>query len=156
MVKKRYHIQVKNEKKLAKAMLKNQPISTKYATEMAREIKGKNLRWAEKFAMDIAEMKRHLPLRKYRKKMGHRRGAAVSSTKSGRYPIKVAKKFSEMFSLVKANADYRGLDSENLIITGVFVSDGFGRTSHQPQGRISGKIRTKKSTHMEIVVVEGK
>ena len=43
MVKKAYQVKVRDEKKVAKAIAKNQQVSTKYATEMCREIKAKKL-----------------------------------------------------------------------------------------------------------------
>ena len=57
---------------------------------------------------------------------------------------------------VKANADFKGLDSENLLISHCFASRGFARRGMQPKGHISGKRRKKKSTHIEVVVEEAK
>jgi len=156
MVKQDYQIEISNEKHIAKAILKNQPISTKFSVELARELKGKRVDKAERFLKEVMTMESFLPLRKYRKKVGHRRGNSVSSVKTGRYPIKAAKVFLGLLDTVKANADYKGLDSENLIITHLFASMGFRRISHQHQGRISGKMRRKKATHIEIVVREAK
>ena len=59
-----------------------------------------------------------------------------------------------MLNSVKANADYKGLNEENLIIIHAFSSQGFRRRSAQSQGRISGKRRKRKSTHMEVIVRE--
>ncbi|MCX8158574.1 MAG: 50S ribosomal protein L22 [Candidatus Diapherotrites archaeon] len=156
MVKKNYQTELQiDEKKIVKAMLKNKPISTKYAIELCRELKNKPINKAERFLRDIVEMKRFLPLRKYNKKVPHRRGNAISKTKSGKYPVKTAKVFLELLQNLKANADYKGLDSEKLILKHLFASYGFRRITFQPQGRISGKRRKKKSTHLEAMAVEG-
>ncbi len=156
MVKKNYHSGFAHSKGVAKAIAKNRPVSLKYSTEIAREIKGIPLNAAEKFVRDVAEKKRFLPLRRYHKKVPHRRGNSMSFTKSGRYPVKTAKAFLELLETVKANADYAGLDAEKLLIKDVFASQGFARIGYQPQGRISGKARKRKSTHLEIVVMEAK
>ena len=95
-----------------------------------------------------------MPLKKYIKKTGHRKGIPRSSTKVGRYPIRLAKNFLKIVSSLKANADYKGLDSENLVIVHAFVCEGFRRASNQKQGRISGKRHRSKSTHIEIVAME--
>jgi len=156
MVKKSYHSELASRKKVAKAMAKNKPISLKYATEIARELKDKPLDKAERFLQRITEKTEHLPLRRYIKHVPHRKGEAKSFTKSGRYPVRAAKAFLGLLADVKANADYKGMDNEALIIKDVFASVGFRRVSHQSQGKISGKRRLSKSTHIEIVVVEGK
>ena len=56
MSKKNYNVQFSlgNEKKTAKAIAANAPVSLKYSTEIAREIKGKRLEWAVSFLQDIA------------------------------------------------------------------------------------------------------
>jgi large subunit ribosomal protein L22 len=157
MVKKNYNIQEKlNEKITAKAIKTNANISLKYATEIIREIKGKKVQKAEKFLENIIQKKDFLPLRKYIRKIPHRKGKAKSKTKTGRYPVKAAKAFLEIIESAKANADYKGLETEKLFIKHGFASMGFRRTKHQPKGRIAGKIRKKKSTHIEIILQEGK
>lgn len=156
MAKTKYHMPIKNKKKSARAVLKNQPASLKYSTEVCREIRGKNVEKALGMLNRIVSGEEYLPLRKYKKKVAHRKGRALSGTKSGRRPVRTINKFIELLKLVKANADYKGLDSENLIIKDAFASSGFSRTSHQAGGRISGKMYKRKSTHMEVLVVEGK
>jgi large subunit ribosomal protein L22 len=157
MVKKNYNLHEKiNEKNTAKAIKKNANVSVKYSTEIVREIKGKELSKVEKFLQNVIDKKEHLPLRKYVKKVAHRKGKAKSKTKSGRYPIKTIKTFLELVESAKANADYKGLETEKLFVKHAFASMGYSRVSHQPKGKISGKSRVKKSAHLEIILQEGK
>ncbi len=156
MVKKNYQIKIRDEKRTAKAIAKNQPVSTKYATELCREIRGKKLGKTEKRIERIKEGKEFLPLRTYNKKVAHRKGESVSGVKSGRFPKKLCETMINVLGSVKANADFKGLDSENLLITHCFASRGFARRGMQPKGHISGKRRRKKSTHIEVVVEEAK
>jgi len=156
MVKKNYQTRLKSEKGIAKAIAKNQPVSTKYATEMAREIKGKRVSKTESMLQRIAEKKQFLPLRKYNKKVAHRKGDSKSGVKSGRFPEKLCGVFLKLLQSVKANADFKGLDSDNLTVMHCFASRGFARRSTQPKGKIAGKRRRRKSTHLEIIVAEAK
>ena len=156
MAKKNYNFEIADEKKIAKAFSSNVPVSLKYSTEMVRELKGQRVSKAERFLNDIVEKKRYLPLRRYTRKVGHRKGDAQSFTEVGRYPEKVCQAFLTLLNSVKANADYKGLDAENLIISHMFASQGFRRRSHQKQGRISGKTHKRKSTHLEVIVRETK
>ena len=156
MVKKVYQAKAMDEKKAAKAIAKNQPVSTKYATELCREIKGKRLSKIEKRLERIKEGKEFLPLRTYNKKVAHRKGESVSGVKSGRFPKSLCKTMLGLLASVKANADFKGLDSENLLVSHCFASRGFARRGMQPKGHISGKRRRKKSTHIEVIVTEAK
>ncbi len=149
-------MEVKDEKTAAKAVAKNQHISTKYATEICREIKGKKLDRVEKRLQRIIDKKEFLPLRTYNRKVAHRKGESKSGVKSGRFPQKACKSFLKLLESVKANADFKGLDSENLIVAHCFASRGFGRRSVQPKGHIAGKRRRSKSTHVEVIVKEAK
>ncbi|MEM4598367.1 MAG: 50S ribosomal protein L22 [Candidatus Diapherotrites archaeon] len=156
LVKMSYQIKDFDEKSTAKAMLKNRPISLKYATEICNQIKGLPVEKAEKILQEISEMKQYLPLKKYHKKVPHRKGKAINGQKAGRYPINTCKAFLELISYAKANAENKGLDTEKLIIKHLFASQGYRRFSMQPKGRIAGKRRRKKSTHIEIVLQEVK
>lgn len=149
-------MKVKNEKKVAKAIAKNQRISTKYATELCREIRGKKLSKVEKRLQRILNKEEFLPLRKYNRKVAHRKGESISGVKSGRYPQKLCEAFLKLLDSVKANADFKGLDNENLLIAHCFASRGFARRSAQSKGRIAGKRRRSKSTHVEVIVAEAR
>ena len=154
MVKKNYQIELLKVKKIASAMMKNKPVSLKYSVEIISNIRGMRVDKALAYLRRILSRTEFLPLRKYMKKIGHKKGEAKGFSKVGRYPDRCIKAFIELLENVKANADYKGLDSENLLITHMFASQGFARRSYQPQGRISGKMRKSKSTHLEIVVRE--
>ncbi len=155
MVKKNYQVQVQG-KDCARAIMKNKPVSLKYSLEIISNIKGKRVDKALEYLNRIISKKEFLPLRKYNKKIGHKKGDSKGFTKIGRYPIRCLKAFVELLESVKANADYKGLDSDNLIITHLFASQGYRRVSYQRQGRISGKGRLKKSTHLEVIVREAR
>jgi large subunit ribosomal protein L22 len=156
MVKKNYQAMVGGEKKVARAMAKNQPVSTKYATELCREMRGKRLSDVEKRIERIRDGQEFLPLKQYNKKVPHRKGDSASGVKSGRFPRNLCRAMLKILESVKANADFKGLDSENLLIVHCFASHGFARAGMQAKGKISGKRRYKKSTHIEVIVREAK
>ena len=153
MAKKNYQAEF-DAKKTCRVIGTNKPVSLKYSTELIREIKGKPVLSAEAFLNRILEKTDHLPLRRYVSKIGHRKGQARSFTKTGKYPINVAKVFLRLLSDLKANADYKGMNAEKLLIVHGFASLGYRRMSNQPQGRISGKPRKNKSTHIELIALE--
>ena len=156
MVKKNYQSNVAAGKKVAKVIASNQRVSLKYATELCREIKGKKISRIDALLNNIIAGREFLPLRKYKKKVAHRKGSSKGGVKSGRYPKKLAITVLKILGSVKANADFKGMDAENLVVLHAFASQGFKRTSLQSQGRIGGKIRKRKSAHIEIVAGEAK
>ena len=156
MVKTNYQAKIGKESKTAKATLKNANVSLKNSTEMMREIKGQPVDKSIRRIQRIERKEEALPLRKYNKKVAHRKGDAKSGVKSGRYPVNVAKKFIELLELAKANADFKSLDTEKLLVLHGHASMGFSRQTLQPKGKIGGKTRNKKSTHLEIIVTEVK
>ncbi len=153
MVKSNYQ-ETCNEAATAKAMAKNKNVSLKYSTEICREIRGRPLVKAEKFLNEVSEKRAFLPLKRYNKKVAHRKGSSVSGVKSGRYPVKTCKAFLELLQNAKANAESKGLDEEKLLVRHCFASCGFRRYKMQPKGRIAGKRRRQKSTHLEIILQE--
>ncbi len=154
MSKKNYQSDSFDPKKTVRIMAKNSPVSLKYSIELLREMKGQKVDKMEKFLQRIIERKDFLPLRKYRKKVAHRRGEAKSFTKTGKYPVRLAKVFLKILANLRANADYKGLDANSLLICHCFASEGFRRYSGQSQGRISGKRRRRKATHIELIALE--
>ena len=130
----------------AKAMGKDLPISTKHSAEICRYLRGRNLQKAKKMLEEVIAMKRPVPFKKYTRDVGHKPGIA-----SGRYPIKAAQAILILLNDVEANAQVKGLSSNDLIIHH-FCAHLASRPWHY--GRISR--RKMKRTHVEIVVTESK
>ncbi len=140
--------------RMARAFSTNQPASLKYSLEISRTLKGKMLDASEKFLTDVMNQKTHLPIRTYTKKVPHRKGNAVNGTKAGRYPERTCKVWLNLLNTVRVNADVKGLDTKKLQVVHANATVGFQRIHNQAQGRISGKSRKAKSTHIEIIVRE--
>lgn len=156
MVKKEYQVQRTRASKTASAMMRNKPVSLKYSLEIISNIKGKRVDKSLAFLQRILNHEEFLPLRRYNKKIGHKKGDSKMFSKIGRYPERCVKALMDLLESVKANADYKGLDSDNLLITHMFASQGFHKISNQSQGRIAGKRRKRKATHLEIIVQEAR
>ncbi len=155
MSKKTYQVEL-DSANTARAYTANSNISLKYATEICREIKGKPISKASKFLERILLHEDFLPLRQYNKKVAHRKGESKSGVKAGRFPVKPCKAFITLLESVKANADFKGMDAENLLVIHTFASQGYRKNSFQSKGKIAGKRRKRKSTHIEIIVREAK
>ncbi len=148
MVKKRYSVVFEDESKIAKGMLVNAPISTKFAREVAVAIKGMRVEAAEAYLKRVLAHKDWIPVRRYNKKVAHRKGVR-GGVKSGRYMDKVVRYFLRLIQNVKANAEAKGLDVSTLRIVHVWVGKGWRRPRLHPRTR---RIVRAKATHVEMVV----
>jgi large subunit ribosomal protein L22 len=156
MAKKEYQAKVGKESKIAKATIKNANVSLKYSTELCNQLKGMKIEKAMGWIERIINHEEYLPLKRYHKKVAHRKGDSKKGVKSGRYPEKTLKVFLDLLNSVQTNADFKGLDEEKLNIIHAFASKGITRYSYQSKGKIGGKSRRKNATHIEIIVSEGK
>ncbi len=149
MVKKNYSVELEGEK-VARGMLVNAPISTKWAVEVASAIRGMPLLKAEEYLKRVLEHKDWIPQRKYHKDTPHRKGVR-GGIKSGRYMDKTVEYYLKLIENVKNNAQQKGLDVSKLRIVHVSASKGYRRPRIQPMLR---RVIRKKSTHVEMVVSE--
>ncbi len=122
------------------------PISTKNSIEMCNFIRGRSLKSAVSLLNEILVMKRAMPVRRFDKDRGHKRGIGP-----GRYPLKLCKVFLVLFDSVKSNAEQKGLNTENLIITIAKANKAEQRYRSGRKGRVK-----MKNTHVYLEVEEKK
>ena len=132
----------------AEARLWNVGMSPKYSRELALAIRGKTLVKAQKIIQDIIDMKKPLELKRHNTEVPHHFG------KPSRYPVKVAKYFLGLLDNVKANAEYKGADSEKLKIKRIEVYRSFPKRSPGSKPLGKAKIRGRR-TSVYVVVGDG-
>jgi large subunit ribosomal protein L22 len=69
-----YQLDKEDEKKTAKAFGKEIDISPKKANEVCYTIKGMNVDKAITYLENVTKMKAFVPMRRYNKNVGHRKG----------------------------------------------------------------------------------
>lgn len=152
MAKNTYSIAFQNEEKIAKLLAREMRISPKWAAEICRELRGKKLSKAEAFLMEVAAMKRPLPLKHYKKGVAHRRGLVKAN--AGRYPIKAATRILEALGNARANAEYKGLDAERLYIRHIAAQRGRVIRGFMPRAFGRASPYDEKTTNLQIVLEE--
>ncbi len=150
MVKKRYSHKDYDPKRMARGMLVNAPISTKWAVEIGRAIKGMRLVDAEAYLKRVLRHEDWIPVRRFNRDVPHRKGVKAG-VKSGRYMDKAVRYFLKLIENVKNNAEQKSLDVEKLRIIHVSASKGYRRPRIQP---MLMRVIRRKSTHVEMVVSE--
>lgn len=141
-------VEVKSEDKkehFATAKSLNLPMSTKQSVEVANFIRGKTTSKAKMLLNEVLAHKKAVPYHRYNRDTGHKSGNIAA----GRYPEKAIQNFLILINSVEANAEDKGLDSKNLIITELKADLG-------PQQWHQGRMRRRKmkNTHLSIKVME--
>ncbi len=127
-------------------------ISPKHAMEIASFIRKKRTSEAIAYLEQVVEGKKPVPFRRFNRKVAHKRG--LSGWDAGRYPKKASKAYIRLLHSVVKNAEYLGLDTENLEI--VHVAANRGRTFRGIFPRAMGRAtpKRKETVNIEIVVRE--
>jgi large subunit ribosomal protein L22 len=124
-------------------------ISPKKTYEVMNAIRGLPLEDAKKFLEDVRELKRAVPFRRYNQETAHHPG-----TGPGRFPIKVAEQVLQVLTNAEANAEYEGMDTDNLVVTVAACSRGTINKSHMPRAHGRSTAWNEQTTNVEIVLTE--
>ena len=135
-----------------RASLREADMSPKEAREVCAAIKGLPLDRARAILNDVVELRRPIPFRRYRGKVGHKAG--LQGYYAGRYPVKVAKAVLKLLDSLEANADYRGLDTSRLKLIHVAAYPGRRLRRYAPRAFGRASAKNKELVHIEVVGAE--
>ena len=138
--------------KTAKALGRSLKISPKHAVEICNKIRGMKVDKAEAYLEDVIEMKTAVPFKRHNKKVGHKRG--IEGWPTGRYPVKAAKQILDILKNAEANAEYKGLDTENLKIMHISSHRGYIIRGWTPRAFGRASPFNTPTTHVQIVLGE--
>lgn len=141
---KRYTFRNYDQGNMARAIGMALPVSFKQSVEICRFIGNKNVNDAKKILQNVMEKKLAIPFKRYNWDLGHKKKIGP-----GRYPKNASREFIRLIEVVEANAQFKGLNTSNLVIAHVSAHKAgkawhFGRKSR----------RRMKRTNIEIVVEE--
>ena len=141
----KYAVQTENKEHSAKSKGNALSVSTKHCIEICSYIRKKNLQKAKELLQLTIEKKKPVPFKRFVGDVGHRKGKLAA----GRYPVKACREILKILNSVEANAQFKGLNTSNLIISHICAN----RASIP--WRYGRKIRRKsKRTNVEVVVEE--
>jgi len=102
-----------------------------------------------KMLEEVAELKRPVPIRRYNTGVAHKAGVGP-----GRYPQKAAKAFIEAIESAKHNAEYKGLDAENMRLK--VIATHLGRTQKGQMQRAYGRATqwNQQTVNIEVILEE--
>jgi large subunit ribosomal protein L22 len=133
----------------ARAIGRELPISPKHSVVICRHIKGWRLDRAKDFLEDVIAKKAAVPDTRYGY-AGHRRGKVGP----GRYPEKAARLILKVLEGAEANAEYKGLVTDDMYIAHSAAHRGraWEGRFNRARGRTTPKIR--ETVNVEIILKE--
>ena len=152
MARSEYSQKVKGDT-VAKAKANELNMSPKHSIEIATFIRHQRVNDAIAYLNEVVKLKKAIPFRKFNRNVAHKRGLP-GNWDAGRYPVKASKAYIRILESVKKNAEYLGLDIENLEIIHVSANRGRAQKAFFPRamGRATPKVR--ESVNVEVVVRE--
>jgi len=105
---------VRNEKEVARSQAYDVDVSYKDLGNVLRAIKWKSIKEAEKVLEDCISKKKAVFYGKNNTGVGHR---SELGGRKGRYPIKAAKIAMVLLKNAEANANYKGLNLDDLVVS---------------------------------------
>jgi len=146
-----YSITTTDPERTVKASGREVRVSHKATREVCQTIKGMMLDEAKTLLQEVVKKKKPVPFRRFKKKAGHRHGLTEGAF-AGRYPVKAASHILEVLENAEANAEFKGLDPENLRIIHAVAYPGIKvkRSTPRAMGRSSPKIQTL--SHIELIL----
>jgi large subunit ribosomal protein L22 len=138
---------------IAKAKANELNMSPKHSIEIATFIRHQRVNDAIAYLNDVIGLKKAIPFRRFNRNVAHKRGLP-GNWDAGRYPVKASKAYIRVLESVKKNAEYIGLDADNLEIIHVSANRGRAQKAFFPRamGRATPKVR--ESVNIEIIVRE--
>ena len=118
----------------ARAIGRELDISPKASVEVCREIRNMKVEDAIALLERVKTLTTPIRYKRYNKQVGHRKGKKFGA---GRYPQKTASAIQDVIEHAQHNAEYKGLDSENMRI--VHISSNRGRTTEGFMPRAHGR-----------------
>lgn len=141
----KYSIKEFDSERMAKAIGRGLPISTKKSVEICNFIRGKSLKNSKKMLKSVIEKKKAVPYKRYNRSIGHKTGKMTA----GRYPVKASKEILSVLKSAEANAQFKGLNTSNMSIKHICAQKGSNQMHY---GRQRGRVM--KRTHIEVVLEE--
>lgn len=138
---------------IAKAKANELNMSPKHSIEIATFIRHQRVNDAIAYLNDVIGLKKAIPFRRFNRNVAHKRGLP-GNWDAGRYPVKASKAYIRVLESVKKNAEYIGLDADNLEIIHISANRGRAQKAFFPRamGRATPKVR--ETVNIEIVVRE--
>ena len=144
-----YTFTAKAGESVARARAIELQISPKKAYEVLNAIRGQSLDRARTILEDAVALRRAIPFRRYNQETAHHTGVGP-----GRFPKKVAREVLKVLANAESNAEYEGLDTDQLFVKVASSARGRIQKANMPRAHGRATAWNEQTTNIEIVVAE--
>lgn len=144
----KYSLELDPEKS-AKAYGRELHCSPKHCENIARAIKGMMVKEAKQYLQDVINFKRAIPFKTHNTERAHKKGMGP-----GAYPQKACKLILKVIENAENNAEYKGLDPENMYIAHISTYRGRIIKSYMPRAFGRATAWHERTTNVEIIIAE--
>ncbi|TGZ85119.1 ribosomal protein L22 [Ascodesmis nigricans] len=150
----RYAATTQNESKSAKSRGSFLRVSFKNTRETAQAVNGMKLSRAITFLENVQEHKEAVPMRRYAGSTGRTAQGKQFGVTKARWPVKSAEFVLGLLRNAEANAEVKGLDTSNLVVSHIQVNQApkQRRRTYRAHGRINPYM--SNPCHIEVIVSE--
>jgi large subunit ribosomal protein L22 len=134
---------------VARARALEVPMSPKKTYEVLNAIRGLGLEQARARLEAAAEGRHAIPFRRYNQETAHHPGSGP-----GRFPKKVAEALLELLKNAEANAEYEGMDTDELYVLVAACARGRIQKANMPRAQGRATAWNEQTTNVEIVLAE--
>ncbi len=120
--------------------------------EICHTIRGMKIAEAKTLLEEVIKKKRAIAYRRYKKEVSHK--SLPERWYAGKYPVKAADRILMLLNELEANAEYKGLDLENLRIIHAASHRGRKIRGYTPRGFGRASPSYETLTHVELVGYE--
>ena len=145
-----YYSTVSDPATTAQAYGRDMPCSPKSGRNVARAIKGMPVDRAKAFLEDVMELKTAVPFKVRVRKIHHRKGGIGS----GRYPVQTVKCMLKVLESAEANAEYKGLDKDRLVITHSTAYQGNVIQAYTPRAQGRATPHYNRLCNFEVILTQ--
>jgi large subunit ribosomal protein L22 len=146
-----YYSTISDPATTAQAYGRDMPCSPKSGRNVARAIKGMPVTRAKAFLEDVMELKTAVPFKVRVRKIHHRKGGIGS----GKYPVQTAKCMLKVLESAEANAEYKGLDKDRLVITHSTAYQGNVIQAYTPRAQGRATPHYNRLCNFEVILTQG-
>jgi len=135
----------------SKAIGKDLSISPKASIEICRVLRGKRVEDALTLLERVMDETKPIPYRRFNGHVGHRKGQGFGP---GRYPVKASREITRVLESAVQNAEYKGLDPDNLKVLHIAAHRGREIDGWRPRAHGRSTPFQHEMVNVEIILQE--
>jgi large subunit ribosomal protein L22 len=146
-----YYSQTSDPAKTARAYGRDMPCSPKSGRNIALHIQGMPVKRAKDVLEKAISLTQPIPFRVRVRKIHHRRGQGFGP---GKFAVQTAKCMLKVLESAEANAEYKGLDKERLVIQHASAYQGQVIQAYTPRAQGRATPHYNRMCNFEVILAQ--